>query len=124
MFYGEVRDLIEQSFGIQSNTGLETALLVNELMMPDEGREFPDVVSLEHDYAAFTAAHVRNNGENKKELSSYGQGTLTITDPFDMCHVDYETVEQYDNHQVFYELDSEISRLRSDPSFVKHQIAS
>lgn len=121
LFYSEIRDFVEQNFGVQSDTGLETALLVNELMMPDEGREFPEVVSLEHDYAAYSADHARNTGENKKRLRSYGRGTLSITDPFGLCHMDYEFLEQYDSHQVFYELDSEISRLRSDPSFVKHR---
>ena len=92
--------------------------------MPDEGREFPHVVELDHDFAAYFADRDRSTDESHDPLTAYGPGTLTITDPFDMCHLDYEAIEQYDNHQVFYELDSEISRLRSDPSFVKNRVAS
>jgi hypothetical protein len=124
LFYREIRELAEQEFGIEPDAGFATALHVNELMMPDEGRKFPMVVALDHDFATYFSDRDRATDKAHKSLISYGPGRLTITDPLDMCHLDYEAIEQYDNHQVFYELDSEISRLRSDPSFVMNRTAS
>jgi hypothetical protein len=48
---------------------------------------------------------------------------LEIDDPFGMCERDYGAIEQYDNHQVFFELASSISRRRSVPNFVDRNAA-
>lgn len=124
LFYNEIQDFAEQEFDIQPDTGFKIALHVNELMMPDEGRQFPEAISLDYDFATYFADRDQTTNEAHGPLTSYRPGKLYITDPFDMCHLDYQAIEQYDSHQVFYELDSEVSRLRSDPSFVKNRIAS
>jgi hypothetical protein len=36
-----------------------------------------------------------------------------------MCELDFRDVEQYDNHQVFFDLPASIARRRSAPNFVR-----
>ena len=42
-------------------------------------------------------------------------GTLVVTDPYGMSELDFREVEQYDNHQVFFDLPGRIARRRSAP---------
>jgi radical SAM superfamily enzyme YgiQ (UPF0313 family) len=123
-FYREVAAFVRARYGIGDEPGWLTALEVNRLMMPQAGRRFPDEVRLRHDFVAYFRDHSRRGSRASRPLGEHPPGSLTITDPYRLCEIDYAEIEQYDNHQVFYELGAPISRRRSKPSFVLHAQAS
>ena len=88
--------------------------------MPRAGRRLPEQARLRHDFVTYFRDRSRRGSSDSRRLGEYPPGSLTITDPFRLCQVDYGEVEQYDNHQVFHELGAAISRRRSKPSFVLH----
>lgn len=120
-FYHEIATFSERAFGVQRDSAFDTVLRLNELMMPDEGRRFPCSAELAHDVIAYFSDNERRPGPAARPLASYPPGRIDIEDPFDMCRLNYEEIEQYDNHQVFFELESRISRFRSNPSFVQNR---
>jgi hypothetical protein len=117
-FYREVADFVGARFGIGEDPAWATVLEVNRQMMPQAGRRFPDEVALAHDFAGYFRDHLSAERGEWKPLREYPPGRLVITDPCRMCEIDYAAIEQYDNHQVFYELAAPISRRRSLPNFV------
>jgi radical SAM superfamily enzyme YgiQ (UPF0313 family) len=118
-FYDEIAAFARRVFDVPRDLAFDTVLRLNALMMPDEGRTFPDTVELAHDAEAYFRDNERQAGPAERPLSSYPPGRIRIEDPFEMCRLNYEEIEQYDNHQVFFELEAPISRLRSNPSFVQ-----
>ena len=119
-FYREVAAFVQARFGVGDEPGWLTALEVNRLMMPQAGRRFPEEIRLDHDFASYFRDRSRRGSPASRPLGEYPPGSLTITDPYRLCEIDYSEIEQYDNHQVFYELGAPISRRRSKPSFVLH----
>jgi radical SAM superfamily enzyme YgiQ (UPF0313 family) len=119
-FYREVAAFVRARFGVGDEPGWVTALEVNRLMMPQAGRRFPDEIRLDHDFVAYFRDRSRRGSPAARRLGEYPPGSLIITDPYRLCEIDYSEIEQYDNHQVFYELGTPISRRRSKPSFVLH----
>ena len=120
-FYAEVADFAARELGVPMDPGFRTTLQVNELMMPGEGRRFPEVHALDHDFAAWFDANVRARTPAARRLADFPPGRLEITDPYRMCEADFHRIEQYDNHQVFFELASSTSRRRSVPNFVEQR---
>jgi hypothetical protein len=122
-FYDEIACFAHARFGVARDSGFETALQVNLRMMPSPGRRFPERHTLLHDFAAYFEQHTRTRGAPGPKLAGLPPGTLEITDPHGMCERDYGELEQYDNHQVFFELASPIARRRSAPNFVDRNAA-
>ena len=120
-FYAEIADFAANELSVPMDPGFATTLRVNELMMPEEGRRFPEGHALEHDFEAWFQANVRSRTRTERRLADYPPGRLEITDPYRMCDADFRRIEQYDNHQVFFELASSTSRRRSVPNFVEQR---
>lgn len=123
-FYREVAAFVRARFGIGPEPAWLTALEVNRRMMPEAGRRFPEEIALDHDFVAWFRDHERRGSGGSRPLRAYPPGALSISDPYRMCEIDYSAIEQYDNHQVFYELASPISRRRSSPNFVAQPAAA
>lgn len=122
-FYREFASFVGDRFGVGDSPCWRCVLELNELMMPEPGRSFPEMQTLPFDVAAYFGDHLRARGQSNRPLRDYGPGMLEVNDPFRMCELDYSAIEQYDNHQVFFELATSISRRRSAPNFVDAQVA-
>lgn len=117
--YAEIGRLAADRFGVAMDSGFATALQVNELLLPRQGRRFPETHPLQHDFVLYFESHGRAREPAGPRLVDLAPGTLVVTDPFAMCELDFREVEQYDNHQVFYDLPASIARRRSAPNFVR-----
>jgi radical SAM superfamily enzyme YgiQ (UPF0313 family) len=123
-FYREFARFAVERFGVAETPDWACVLRVSELMMPAPGRRLPERHELPFDVAAWFAAHVGRGAASAPPLREHPPGELAIEDPFRMCEIDYSAIEQYDNHQVFFELTAAISRRRSAPSFVDQAVAA
>ena len=101
------------------DTGFQSARLNSVFAFPLSGRA-PFVESW-CDFEAYFEANVRARSRTGRRLADYPPGRLEITDPYRMCDADFRRIEQYDNHQVFFELASGTSRRRSVPNFVEQR---
>jgi hypothetical protein len=117
--YQEIGRLAADRFGVAMDSGFATALQVNELLLPRQGRRFPETHTLLHDFVSYFERHGRTSETAGPRLAGLAPGTLVVTDPFGLCELDFRSVEQYDNHQVFYDLPASIARRRSAPNFVR-----
>ncbi len=96
LFIEEVRRYLVNNLGMPDNSGLRTTLAVQHAHLPAPGRQFPDVVKLEHDYMAWQDALLTSREEGHRDdwqnhiprLSEFGPATLTIDDPDEVCRRD------------------------------------
>lgn len=117
-FYREFADFVQDRFGVGDSPDWRCVLRLSEIMMPEPGRRFPERHALPFDVASYFGERLRRGGDGSRPLRAYPPGELQVQDPFRMCEIDYGAIEQYDNHQVFFELTAPISRRRSAPNFV------
>jgi hypothetical protein len=117
-FYREFAEFVDDRFGIRASKCWDCILAIGPLLMPESGRRFPERHRLGFDVVGYFNDHLRAKGQRHRPLREYPPGEIEISDPFRMCELDYGAIEQYDNHQVFFELASDISRRRSAPNFV------
>ncbi len=117
--YEEIGRLAADRFGVTTDSGFATALQVNELLLPRHSRRFPVTHTLQHDLVSYFERHGRAREVAGPRLADLAPGTLVVTDPFGLCELDFRSVEQYDNYQVFYDLPASIARRRSAPNFVR-----
>lgn len=115
-FQEEVGRFITDAFGIGMQPALATVLRANALAMPSPGRAMPETHPLAHDLVAYFRDHL--DGRGGRPLAEYPPGEFRLEDPFGLCRTGASGVEQYDSHQVFFELSSPVSRRRSVPNFV------
>jgi len=111
-FYDEIADFIEASWGIIRDDIFDTVLLVNELVMPDETVRYPVRMPLKHDFIQWFKDHNNRDTSVVKPLKDYPPGEFMVNDPDAMAGIDMDFV-QYDSHQYFWELRSEIARATS-----------
>jgi len=111
-FYRQVGELIVERYQIPLDSALETALKVNEWVMPDDTRHYPVDLSLDHDFAEYFKVNNRRDNADLIRLESLPPASLNVSDPNDLRLIDIEH-QQYDNHQYFWELHSEICRPQS-----------
>ncbi|TVQ34263.1 MAG: radical SAM protein [Wenzhouxiangella sp.] len=111
-FYDEIAQFLAARYGLQRDSALDTVLTVNELVMPDEARDYPLGRELRHDFVSYFRTHNRLGVTDIKALSSYGPGRFTVSDPNNIRLTDIEH-QQYDNHQYFWELNSAVCRPQS-----------
>jgi hypothetical protein len=116
--YAELGRFAVARFGVALDSGFRVALQVNELLMPRPGRRFPESYALEHDFVGWFRSRLRARGGVPRRLADQAPGVLEIDDPHGLCELDFRQLEQYDNHQVFYDLPAGIGRRRSTPNFV------
>ncbi|MDX1460473.1 MAG: radical SAM protein [Xanthomonadales bacterium] len=112
LFYDEVAELAREAHGIERDTAFDTALLVNELAMPDETRDYPVTIELPHDLVAWFRHHNARKVREPQPLFSFPPGSFTVDDPDSMVSIDMDYL-QYDSHQYFWELRSATARAKS-----------
>lgn len=118
VFYQQVADFIEQSFGIKDDSGLKTILKVNQLCMPDDRVQYPLQVDLAHDFTAYFSAKSSQASHKDKPLTDYPAAKFHVSDPNSMVSIDLDYL-QYDSHQFFWELHSEVARPKSVSEFAE-----
>lgn len=118
LFYQQVADYIEQRYGIETDSGLKTILQVNQLCMPDDSLNYPMQVVLPHDFTAYFSTKSSQAEHKDKPLSAYPPAKFHVSDPNSMVSIDLDYL-QYDSHQYFWELHSEVSRPKSVSEFAE-----
>ncbi|MEP1743580.1 MAG: radical SAM protein [Kangiellaceae bacterium] len=111
-FYDEIAEIIEMAFGIKKDLQLETALLVNELHMPDDMHNYPLTAELSFDYVDYYRLNSQTPSKVKQSLANFSSAKIILSDPDDRASSG-RMFSQYDDHQYFWELTSEISRVKS-----------
>ncbi len=118
LFYQQVANYIEEKYGISNDTGLQTILKVNQLCMPDDTLSYPLQVDLAHDFTAYFAARASQAAHKDKSLSDYPPAKFHVSDPNSMVSIDLDYL-QYDSHQYFWELHSDVARPKSISEFAE-----
>jgi hypothetical protein len=118
--YYEIGCFAQERLGVpMDDAALAAVLRVNALLMPSPGRRFPQVHELPFDVEAYFASGLAHRAGPAVRLAELGPGALTVTDPLGISEFDLGVLEQYDNHQVFFDLPARIARRRSAPNFVR-----
>ncbi|WP_214000252.1 radical SAM protein [Arsukibacterium sp.] len=111
-FYQQIAMFIQQHYQLADSSALATVLQVNLLCMPDDTLVYPLTAQLQHDFKHY----FKEYKQLQKPLASYPPATFEVTDPNSMVSVDMNYL-QYDTHQFFWELHSEVSRPKSVSDF-------
>ncbi len=119
LFYQQVADYIKQQYAIETNSALKTILQVNQFCMPDDTQSYPLQVQLAHDFTAYFTAKSSQAEHKDKPLSAYPPAKFHVSDPNSMVSIDLDYL-QYDSHQYFWELHSEVSRPKSISEFAEN----
>jgi hypothetical protein len=85
---------------------------INQLCMPDDALNYPLRVDLAHDFTAYYSAKTSEVDYKDKPLTDYPPAKFHVSDPNSMNSIDMDYT-QYDSHQYFWELHSEVSRPKS-----------
>ncbi|NQX89492.1 MAG: B12-binding domain-containing radical SAM protein [Halioglobus sp.] len=96
LFVEEIRRFLLAELGMDNNAALHTVLTVQLAHLPAPDRTFPDVLKLEHDYAAWQdlmlntreAGHRDDWEAHMPKLAAFGPATLVIEDPEEICSRD------------------------------------
>ena len=116
LFYQEISSYIDQQYGISNDSGLNTILKVSQLCMPDDTITYPLQVELAHDFSAYFLARSSQLNNKDKPLSEYPPAKFHVSDPNSMVSIDLDYM-QYDSHQYFWELHSDVARPKSISEF-------
>ena len=116
LFYQQVAAYIKLQYGIDNNSSLRTVLSVNEACMPDDTLNYPLQVDLKHDFTAYFLARTSQSEQREMPLADFPPAKFSVSDPNSMVSIDLDYL-QYDNHQYFWELHSEVSRAKSISEF-------
>lgn len=120
-FYQQIGNYIAHRYHINTDSGLETVLLVSRYCMPDDSLSYPVKVKLPHDFTAYFT-NMRQTGDVTQcpPLTNYPAAYFQVSDPNNMVSIDMDYL-QYDSHQYFWELHSPVSRPKSSSEFVKEK---
>lgn len=118
LFYQQMADYIKQQYQISGDTGLTTILQVNQLCMPDDAMSYPLQVNLAHDFTAYFSAKASQAAHKDKPLTDYPPAKFHVSDPNSMVSIDLDYL-QYDSHQYFWELHSDVARPKSVSEFAE-----
>ncbi len=118
VFYQQVAQYISQTYGIDNDSGLTTILQVNQLCMPDDTLSYPMQVTLAHDFTAYFSAKSSQAAHKEKPLTDYPPAKFHVSDPNSMVSIDLDYL-QYDSHQYFWELHSDVARPKSVSEFAE-----
>ena len=121
LYIEEIHRYLVTHLGIPDDSGLRTTLAVQHAHLPAPGRQFPDIVKLEHDYMAWQDVLLASREEGHRDdwqdhiprLSEFGPATLTIHDPNEICRRDIGYHKStLDFNLRSWELDSPVARPR------------
>ena len=93
LFIDELHDFIVEEMGVADDSALSTALAVQHALLPSGGRTFPEVLTLDHDFAAWHAQLVDAREADRRAdwetvvppLRSFGPATFVVDDPENIC---------------------------------------
>jgi radical SAM superfamily enzyme YgiQ (UPF0313 family) len=113
----EVRRYVVDVLGVADDDALATVLAVQNALLPARQRQFPQTLSLRHDYAAWHAAMVTAKDDGHLEdwtdvvrpLRQLPAATFTVDDPYDVCLLGIGHTVDSDIWGV-WELTSSVSR--------------
>jgi hypothetical protein len=100
----EVAGFAEGHYGVPWDSSMEAVLQAQEAVLADPDKLADRSYALDHDVVAY----YRDN-ENRRRLSEYGPGSLTVEDVYGVCRMDPLRHYQYDTHSVAWELESELN---------------
>ena len=116
-FYDEIAEFTESQFGVERDSAFDAILYFNETVMPDDALSYPLNVQLNHDIPAYFRDNNLRQSQDRRPLRSYPPAQVTIHDKYLYGHINYNR-EQYDSHQIFWELQSPTARIQSVPNFM------
>ncbi len=109
-FYDEIAHLVYSLYGVDRDSALDTVLKLNEMAMPEETRSYPVTLKVEHDFERYFLA--RNSKQSDDRLQDYTASAIEFDDPDGMSNINSRYI-QYDSHQFFWEVRSNIARAKS-----------
>ncbi|MBU2114026.1 MAG: radical SAM protein [Gammaproteobacteria bacterium] len=113
LFYRQVAQFVVDNYNITIDSAFTTVLTVNKMSMPDDSLVYPLTVRLPHDFAAYFNA----DGEVRGSLEKYPPANFQVSDPDSIIN-SRMSHDQYDTHQFFWELYSDVARPKSHYSVV------
>ena len=116
-FYEEIAAFTQARFGVRRDSAFDAVLYFNEMVMPDDALAYPLKIQLEHDVPAYFRDNNLKDSENRRKLVNYPPTRTVINNKYSYGHINYNS-EQYDSHQVFWELQSPTARIHSVPNFM------
>jgi len=113
----EVRRYVVDVLGVTDDDALSTVLTVQHALLPARQRQFPETLSLRHDYPAWHAAmmtakddgHLEDWPEVVPPLRQFPAAQFTVDDPYDVCLLGIGHTVESDIWGV-WELTSSVSR--------------
>ena len=121
-FIDEVRRYVVNELDLPENSGLRTALTVQQAHLPAADRKFPHTLHLEHDFTAWWNTLLVSREEGHREdwekhvphLSEFGPATITISDPNKICRLEIgKPLGALDYNLRTWELESPVARART-----------
>lgn len=121
-FIEELKRYAVERLGLPDDSGLRTTLAVQLAHLPAVNRQFPAMLELEHDFAAWwrTILEAREEGHHEDwekhvpRLAEYGPSSLTITDPNKICILEVgKSLTALGYNLRTWELDSPVARART-----------
>lgn len=88
------------------------------MSMPDDGLKYPIQKRLEHDFSAYFVNRSKGEKDVGFPLTHYPPAQFIVSDPNNMSSIDMDYM-QYDSHQYFWELHSEVARPKSTSEFAE-----
>jgi hypothetical protein len=119
-YYKELARYLDEQYGLARSSALETVLRVQEAVIREPGRVFPERVSLSHDFAAWWRARAPGASRPTEgaPLQDHPPAELIVEDPDELCQLDLNRQRQYGNHLVRWELQSPLRAEESSSLFL------
>jgi radical SAM superfamily enzyme YgiQ (UPF0313 family) len=111
-FYTQTMHYIQSRYKLSPSTELDTLKAVSIASMPDDSVIYPITITIEHDFVRY----FNDYQTSQRPLKSYQKSTMSFSDPNRLSKVDLNSA-QYDSHQYFWELYSEVARAKSLAEF-------
>lgn len=111
-FYAQTMDYIQSRYKLCASTELDTLKAVSIASMPDDSISYPITIAIEHDFVKY----FNDYKTSQRPLKSYHKSTMSFSDPNRLSKVDLNSA-QYDSHQYFWELYSDVARAKSLAEF-------
>ena len=122
-FYKEIGNYISEVYELEMDSGFKTVFAVSEVSMPDDMLNYPVERSLPHDFTAYFTAKNQKTSNFNQPLTNYPSARFHVSDPNNMVAIDLNYM-QYDSHQYFWELHSDVARPKSSSDFVDNKLES
>ncbi|WP_333606512.1 B12-binding domain-containing radical SAM protein [Arsukibacterium sp.] len=117
-FYQEITQMLSTEFGINADSALNCIISLNQAVMPDDALTYPRTITLAHNVVAY----FQQSAQPKQPLSHFAPCEFTVSDPNSLVSIDPNQL-QYDSHQYFWELYSDIAKAQSLTNYALSQTA-